>query len=125
MVKLIPNMPLPFPGICNCFSLEKLQLWIGQILKKIAVLGFSTCHICIMFPLINTPDVFTMVETKKSVTESEGGSTCGSTVDNNRKRGKQITGSKTVKSKKKTKLEKSLDTICANFMEVSQADVKR
>ncbi|KAK2550719.1 hypothetical protein P5673_028604 [Acropora cervicornis] len=30
-----------------------------------------------------------------------------------------------VKSKKKTKLEKSLDTICANFMEVSQADVKR
>ena len=51
--------------------------------------------------------------------------TCASTIDNNRKRGKQITGSKAVKSKKKTKLEKSLDTICANFMEVSQADVKR
>ena len=41
------------------------------------------------------------------------------------KRGKQITGSKTVKSKKKTKREKSLDAICANFMEVPQADVKR
>ena len=78
-----------------------------------------------MFPLINTPHVFTMDETKKSVTESEGGPTCTSTIDNNRKRGKQITGSKAVKSKKKTKLEKSLDTICANFMEVSQADVKR
>ena len=95
-------------------------------------------------PLINTLDVFTMDENKESVTESEGGSisgctieskeslseseggsTCGSTVDNNRKRGKQITGSKTVQSKKKTKLEKSLDAICANFMEVSQADVKR
>ena len=64
------------------------------------------------FPLINTLDVFTMDESKESVTESEGGSmsgstieskeslseseggsTCGSTVDNNRKRGKQITGS--------------------------------
>lgn len=84
---------------------------IGVLVHAISVL----CS-----PLINTPDVFTMDETKKSVTESEGGSTCGSTVNNNRKR-----GSKTVKSKKKTKLEKSLDTICANFMEVSQADVKR
>ena len=65
------------------------------------------------------------VESKESLSESEGGSTCDSTVDNNRKRGKKITGSKTDKSKKKTKLEKSLDAICANFVEVSQADVKR
>ena len=95
-------------------------------------------------PPIYTLDIFTTDESKESVTESEGGSmsgstveskerlsefeggsTCGSAVDNNRKRGKQIIGSKTVKSKKKTKLEKSLDAICANFMEVSQADVKR
>ena len=95
-------------------------------------------------PPIYTLDIFTMdeskegvteseggsmsgstVESKESLSESEGGSTCCSTVDNNRKRGKKITGSKTDKSKKKTKLEKSLDAICANFIEVSQADVKR
>lgn len=52
------------------------------------------------------------VESKASLSESEGGSTCRSTVDNNRKRGKQITGSKTVKSKKKTKLEVSRCHMC-------------
>ena len=45
------------------------------------------------------------VESKESLSESEGGSTCGNTVDNNRKRGKQITGSKTVQSKKKKNLK--------------------
>ena len=84
---------------------------IGVLVHAISVLCSS---------LINTPDVFTMDETNKSVTESEGGSTCASSVNNNGKR-----GSKTVKSKNKTKLQKSLDTICATFMEVSQADVKR
>ena len=51
-------------------------------------------------------------ESKESLSESEGGSTYGSTVNNSRKRGKQITGSKTVKSKKKKKLEVSRCHMC-------------
>ena len=99
---------------CNCGagrSLQKLLHW---------VLAHVNAFTVICSPLINTLDIYTLDESKESVTDSAGGSllgstvkskerlsefegrsTCGSTVDNNRKRGKQITGSKTVKSKKK------------------------
>jgi len=89
-------------------SLQKLPHWV--LVRAIAL--SVVCS-----PLINTLDVFRMDESKESVTDSEGGSisgstieskerlsefegrsTCGCTVEHNRKRGKQITGSKTVKS---------------------------
>ena len=97
------------------------------------VLVYAIALSVICSPLIDTLHVFTMDESKESVTDSEGGSmsgstveskerlsefegrsACGSTGDHNRKRGKQITGSKKVKSKKR-QLEKSLDAISKNF----------
>lgn len=95
---------------------KKLLYWVLVHAIGLSVLCSS---------LINTVDIFSMDESKESVTESErgsmsgstieskeslseseGGSTCGSTVDNNRKRGKQTTGSKNSQIKEKDKTRK-------------------